>query len=424
MKIKDIKPYENNAKKHPEKQLKQIARSLKRFGWRQPIVVDKNNVIIVGHGRYEAYLKYPDGIKEPRIEKADDLTNEEVNAYRIADNKLNESEWDMKLVLPDLKLLSPEMFALTGFNPDILISKDETEDDIPEDVPARSKIGDLYQLGDHFVLCGDCTKDEDVKKLMGGVRADLIFTDPPYNVDYSGMQNSKKWNKIANDAMSPELFKKFLVTVFRNYFYNSKEDAAIYICHADKSHKEFRDAFEEIGYIWRATIIWVKNSPAFNFAQYKYSHEPIFYCFKKDQTVKWLGDNKNRTVWEQQWDDRKIIKWFKEQIKTDREKAKSTIWEAKKEHGKHPTIKPVELIQKALMNSSEQGDIVIDFFGGSGSTLITCEKMKRVCRTMELSPTYVDVIVQRYVDYVDNPMVKCNGKDVTHLWNKIQKIPK
>ena len=257
------------------------------------------------------------------------------------------------------------------------------------------------------------------KNLWGGVQADLIFTDPPYNVDYSDMQNSKKWDKIANDSMSPESFKQFLVKVFKAYFDNSKESAAIYICHADKSHKEFRDAFEEIGYIWRATIIWVKNSPAFNFAQYKYSHEPIFYCFKENQTVKWLGDNKNKTVWEQQWDDKKIIKWFNDQIKTDREKGKSTIWEAKKEHGNHPTIKPVELIQKALMNSSSPGDLVVDFFGGSGSTLITCEKMNRTCRTLELSPTYVDVIVQRYVDYTGNESVILNGKTIT--WKKSQK---
>lgn len=418
MKLKDIQPYSQNAKKHPKKQIKQIANSIKKFGMNQPILVDKNGVIIVGHGRYFA-CKLIDFEPEIRVL---DLTDEQANAYRLADNKLNESEWDMKLVIPELKLLSPELFDLTGFDKDLLIEPDAQDDVVPE-TPSKpkTKVGDLYQLGSHRLLCGDCTEEKQVEKLMQGEKADLIFTDPPYNVDYQGMQNSKQWDKIENDSMSPEAFKEFLIKVFKNYYDISKAEAAIYICHADKSHKEFRDAFEAVGYLWRATIIWVKNSPAFNFAQYKYSHEPIFYCFKKDQTVKWLGDNRNKTVWEAEWDDKKIINWFKKTIKLDKEQAKTTIWEAKKEQGDHPTIKPVELITKALRNSSETEDLIVDFFGGSGSTLIASEKFKRICYTMELQPVYTDVIVQRYVDYVDNPVVKCNGKDVTNLWQKDKK---
>jgi len=414
MDISLIKPYTKNAKKHPKKQVEQVANSIKEFGFNQSIVLDKDNVVIVGHGRLEAAKLL--GLKEvPTITV--DLTEEQAKAYRLADNKLNESEWDMDLVIQDLKELSENMVDLTGFDKDLLIMPDEKDDEIPENVPARSKLGDLYELGNHRVLCGDSTSLEAVERLMDGKKADMVFTDPPYNVDYQGMQNSKQWDKIENDAMSPEAFKEFLIKVFKIYFDNSKKESAIYICHADKSHKEFRDAFESVGYLWRATIIWVKNSPAFNFAQYKY--EPIFYCFKEGQTVKWLGDNRNKTVWEAEWDDDKIINWFKRQIKLDKEQAKTTIWEAKKEHGDHPTIKPVELISKALRNSSDREDLVVDFFGGSGSTLIACEKFMRKCNMIELQPTYCDVIVQRYVDYTGNENIKLNGEIIT--WEKTPK---
>ena len=174
----NIKPYHKNAKKHPDKQLKQIAQSLKEFGWQQPIVVDKKGVIIVGHGRWEAYNKYPEGIKEPRIETAN-LTEEQAKAYRLADNKLNESEWDMKLAVDELKELSEDMQKLTGFDLDLLIEPDEKDDVIPEDVPPVAKLGDLWALGRHRLLCGDATKIEDVERLMDGKKADMVFTDPP-----------------------------------------------------------------------------------------------------------------------------------------------------------------------------------------------------------------------------------------------------
>ena len=278
----------------------------------------------------------------------------------------------------------------------------------------------MYQLGPHRLLCGDSTQPEAVLALMGDKKADMIFTDPPYNVDYHGMQNSKQWNKIANDAMSPEAFKEFLRKVFKNYNDFSKGEAAMYICHADKSHTEFRQAFEEEGYDWRATIVWVKNSPAFNFAQYKYKHEPIFYCFKKDKTVSWYGDMTNNTVWRKEWDDAQIVRWFKKQLAKEKETGTTTIWEAKKEKGLHPTIKPVELIQKAITNSSKQDDIVLDLFLGSGSTLIAAQKTGRIGYGMEYEPTYCDVIVQRYVDYTGNTTLSLNGQEI--IWPKSQKI--
>jgi len=178
----EIKPYERNAKKHPDKQLKQIANSLKEFGWRQPIVVDKNNTIIVGHGRWLAYKKYPEGIKEPWIIKADDLTDEQVKAYRLADNRLNESEWEMGLAIDELKELSPEMFDLTGFDKDLLIEPDEQDDVIPDSAPAIAQTGDIWALGRNMVYCGDSTNPKEVSKLMGEKKARLLFTSPPYNM--------------------------------------------------------------------------------------------------------------------------------------------------------------------------------------------------------------------------------------------------
>ena len=177
----NIIPYEKNAKKHPDKQLLQIAKSIKEFGWRQPIVVDKNDTIIVGHGRWFAWQKFGKelDLKEPWIEKAEDLTEEQVKAYRLADNKLNESEWDMDLVLPELRGLSDEMLDLTGFDRDLLIEPDEKDDIVPENAATRAKLGDVWALGRHRVMCGDSTKKEDVEKLMDGKKADCVVTDPP-----------------------------------------------------------------------------------------------------------------------------------------------------------------------------------------------------------------------------------------------------
>lgn len=390
----DIKPYINNAKEHPDKQLKQIAASLKAFGWLQPIVVDKNNGIIVGHGRLMAYEKYPEGIKEPWIIKAEDLSEQQVKAYRLADNKLNESKWNLGLVIEELKGLSKEMFDLTGFDEDILVSKEDKDDVIPENVEPKAKMGDIYQLGNHMVMCGDATNKNDVGKLMNNIKADMVFTDPPYNVNYTGMKNMKEWNEIKNDNLSPEQFKSFLEESFRNYYNFTTQKAAMYLCYADENHREFRDSFEKASYDWRATIIWIKNIPAFNFAQYKFRHEPIFYCFKKGEVVNWYGDRTNNTGWKEEWSDKKIADWLRKQNDT-------TVWEAKKEHGDHPTIKPVELITKAILNSSKRGNIILDLFLGSGSTLIASEKTDRICYGMELEPKYVDVIIKRYEDYTN-----------------------
>lgn len=390
-----IQPYADNAKKHPKKQVEQIAESIKRFGMNQPIVVDDKGIIIVGHGRYAALQHLGWEIKPEYVLQVTNLTKEEVNAYRLADNKLNESDWDMDLVLEELRgLADAELQRLTGFDLDILIEPEEEDDAVPE-VPEepKSKLGDLYQLGNHRVLCGDSTKWEDVEKLMGGELADMVFTDPPYNIDYEG--KTKKRLKIANDKFEGDGFYQFLLDAFLNFHKATKPGTAIYIAHADMERVNFQTALADSGYVQKQNIIWVKDSIVLGRQDYHWRHEPILYGWKDDAGKhKWEGDRKQDTVWE-----------VKRPTRSE----------------SHPTMKPIELMCIALGNSSKPEESVLDLFLGSGSTLIAAEKMGRKCFGMELGPNYVDVIVQRYVDYVDNPTVILNGNDVTNLWPKTVK---
>jgi site-specific DNA-methyltransferase (adenine-specific) len=378
-----IKPYEKNAKKHPKKQIEQVAKSIKEFGFNQPIVVDKDNVIIVGHGRYEAskYLK----LKEVPVFIAD-LTEEQAKSYRLADNKLNESDWDMKLVLEELKDLSEPMLDLTGFDKDLIIESSEEDDVVPETPEEpKSKLGDLYELGGHRVLCGDSTKIEDVEKLMNGHKADMVFTDPPYNIAYEG--GSKKREMIKNDEV--EDFYGFLLQIYSSFALSMKLGASIYVCHADSERINFTKAFKDAGFYLSSVVIWAKNNATFGRQDYFWKHEPILYGWREGGAHTWHGDNKQDTIWN-----------------VDRP--------SKSEQ--HPTMKPIELIEKALLNSSKQEDTILDLFLGSGSTMIASEKTGRICYGMELDPKYVDVIVQRYVDYTGNENIIKNGENI--IWQK------
>lgn len=383
----EIKPYPKNAKKHPKKQIEQIVNSIKEFGMNQPIVVDKNGVIIVGHGRYEACKIL--GI-EPEI-KVVDLTEEQASAYRLADNKLNESDWDMDLVIDELKGLSEQMLELTGFDKDLILEPEEKDDDVP-DVPEepKSKLGDLYELGQHRVLCGDSTKIEEVLSLCGDSKVDMLVTDPPYNVSYTG--KTKDAMKIENDEMSDGNFRQFLVDAFTNAFQVMKAGASFYIFHADSEGYNFRGAVHDIGEKVRQCLIWNKNSMVMGRQDYHWKHEPILYGWKEGASHLWNSDRTQVTVLDFQRPSR---------------------------NAEHPTMKPVEIINYLIGNNSKGEDIVLDLFLGGGSTLIACQKMGRICYGMELDPKYVDVIVQRYVDYTGNENIKLNGQEI--VWSKSQK---
>lgn len=387
----NIQPYTKNAKKHPKKQIEQVANSIKEFGMNQPIVVDKQGVIIVGHGRYEALKSLGMEIKDEYI-KVVDLNEEQAKAYRLADNKLNESEWDMDLVIGELKGLSEPMIDLTGFDKDLIIEPEEKDDEVP-DVPEepQSKLGDLYELGNHRVLCGDSTKLEDVERLMDGKKADMVFTDPPYGVDYDGghAEKGKRRDKLENDDKT-DMYADSLPLA---YAY-TVDSAPLYLWFADRFAKDVLNALEENDYQVRTWIIWNKNMAQFGAigAQYKTKHEPVIYAFKKGKAPTWNGPTNEVTVWD-----------------VDRH--------SKNEF--HPTQKPTALSERAILNHIGTEGIVLDLFLGSGATLIGANKTGRICYGMELDPKYVDVIVQRWVDYTGIEEVTKNG--IVETWTKTQK---
>ena len=376
----EIKPYPSNAKKHPKKQIEQVANSIKEFGMNQPIVVDKQGVIIVGHGRYEALKSLGMEVKDEYV-KVVDLTEEQAKAYRLADNKLNESEWDMNLVIEEMKGLSEPMLELTGFDKDLIIEPDEQDDVVP-DVPEepQSKLGDLYELGNHRVLCGDSTKLEDVERLMDGKKADMVFTDPPYNIDFKPQRGTH--DKILNDSMDDNSFDLFLDEFLTNALVSMKPDTYAFIFTGWPKLGAFEKALHKVFKV-QAFHIWVKN----NFGIGYYSrpkHEPFYLCLNG------------------------------EPIRP--QNAPADVWEENKVHKTvHSCEKPVDLITR-IVNTYNKNGSILDLFLGSGSTLIASEKTGRICYGMELDPKYIDVIVQRYVDYTSNTEVIKNGEAIT--WQK------
>jgi DNA modification methylase len=320
------------------------------------------------------------GITEVPVILCDDWTDAQVKAFRLLVNRsVAWADWDMELLSLEMLELKGAGFdlELTGFDCgeiDSLLLGDETdgrEDAVP-DLPETPipRVGDLWALGKHKLFVGDATESGHVARLMGGDSADVVFTDLPYNVDYEGYTEERL--KLKNDRMSDADFKRFLETSFRSFRTAVKAGASLYICHPSSSQREFQNTLEAAGFAVRCQIIWAKNTFAWGFGRYKFQHEPIFYCHVAGQKDSWYGD-----------------------------KSQSTLWSEKKPSANrlHPTMKPVELVERALLNSSKSGDIVADFFGGSGSTLIGCERSDRRARLMELDPKYAQCIVCRWQDY-------------------------
>lgn len=384
IKLEDIIPYKNNAKKHDITQINNVAESIKQFGMVQPLVIDKNNEIVIGHCRYEALKKL--GEKEAPCVMADDLTEEQIKKLRNLDNKLNESEWDYDLLKFDIEDLDFSGFDIDWEIPDLDFEEKETEEDDDFDielpVEPKSKLGDIYQLGNHRLMCGDSTKTEHVEKLMNGQKSDMVFTDPPYGVSYEGGLNKKKKQQIKNDSITENELYYFLYDVFVNAKLSTKDKSAIYVFYATKTTKEFINAFIDSGLKQRSIIAWYKQGGGFGdfMAHYMNAYEPCIYG-SNGESVNWYGASNEKTVWEM-----------------DKEK-KCDL---------HPTMKPVELVSRAIKNSSKQGDGVLDLFGGSGSTLIACEQLNRNCYMMELDPKYVDVIIERWEQYTGKKAVLLN----------------
>lgn len=384
--INSIKPYKNNAKQHPKEQIEQIKKSIEQFGMDDPIGIWKDE-IVEGHGRLIACKEL--GYTKVPIIRLDHLTDEERKAYTLAHNKLTmNSDFDIDILNAELDdILNIDMSDF-GFDIDLDMDEEQeiVEDEVPE-VPEepKAKIGDIYQLGNHRLMCGDSTKEEDVAKLMNGVKADMVFTDPPYGVSASGGRSQTKdklgMKAIANDELRKDDLTQFLSDFISVMKY--KDGASIYICYPWATQKEFTEAILNNDLKIKNCIIWDKKVFGLNgFKGYRPQYEMIYFCCKED--FEWYGD-----------------------------KAQSNIWQIsreinREEQGNHPTPKPIELIAKALNNSSKQEDIILDVFGGSGSTLIACEQLNRKCYMMELDPHYIDVIIARWENFTGEKAIKLN----------------
>ena len=378
-------PYINNAKTHPPEQIAKIAASIAEFGFDQPIVVDEQGIIIKGHGRREAGLRL--ALKKVPVVVRADLTPAQIKAARLADNKTAESPWDEELLGLELATLQEQDFdlGLTGFSDEeigALLREPEAEpsagltdeDAVPETAETVVTVpGDVWVLGQHRVLCGDATQLQAVEKVLAGGLADLTFCDPPYGVNYGATMKDKlrgkPQRKIANDNLG-EGFGPFLYEACVNILAVTK--GAVYICMSSSELHTLEKAFREAGGHWSTFVIWAKNTFTMGRSDYQRQYEPILYGWKEGSNHFWCGARDQGDVW-----------FVKKPVKNDL----------------HPTTKPVELIERALHNSSKTRDTVLDPFGGSGSTLIACEKSGRTARLIELEPHYCDVIVRRFTEF-------------------------
>ena len=379
---------------------------IKESGTTAPIIVDENKEILVGEAKYLAYLDL--GIDIVEVVILENLTERQIKLLRIAETRgIQLGEWDNEKLLKDLEKLG-DLADLTGFDFASIEKEIESlgdgtdhikEVDAPElEIDSFSKKGDLYILGKHKLLCGDSTKEEDVKALYGEEKIDLLITDPPYNINYE----SSNGLKIENDNLGKDEFYKFLLEFYINAFKYMKEGSAFYIFYADLEAVSFRKALEESKFKLSQTLIWVKN--AFNLSRqdYNWKHEPILYGWKPGASHFFIKDYTQDTVLEDNSVYKKLSK--KElieeiyKIKRELEESSTIIREDKPQRNDvHPTMKPIKLLGRLIANSSKRGQIIGDFFGGSGSTLIAAEQLDRVSRLIEFDPRYVDVIVKRYM---------------------------
>lgn len=402
--VNDLIPYINNPRDN-DAAVDAVASSIKNFGFKVPIVVDSDNEIIAGHTRLKAAQKL--GLQEVPTIVAEDLTENQVRAFRLADNKVSElAEWDQELLDNELQDIAGIDMAEFGFDllPDLEVEGVD-EDDWDEELdnePARSKPGDIYQLGEHRVMCGDSTDPEDVKKLTDGKLVDLIVTDPPYNVAYVGKTADAL--TIDNDEMDEGNFELFLTDAFTAMAEVLKPGGAFYIWHAESTAHQFIKALEAADLTFRQKLIWVKNTMVLGRQDYHWKHEPCFYGWKDGAAHYFTSDRTQVTVIEDKpnintMNKDQLVQYAKDlQILLD---GGSTILREDKPAAStfHPTMKPVKLIARNIVNSSKRGEIVLDIFGGSGSTLIASEQLKRTSYTMELDPKYVDVIIDRYEEF-------------------------
>jgi DNA modification methylase len=373
--VETLIPYAKNARTHSDEQVAQIAGSIKEFGFNNPVLVDKENSVIAGHGRLMAARKL--GMDKVPVVELEHLTESQRKAYVLADNRIAlNSGWDTSMLSLELQDLKDDIdLSLLGFDPDELdallnpIEETEglTDEDAVPNVPdePKTKLGDIYILGNHRLMCGDSTSIDAVEALMDGQKADMVFTDPPYGVDYKGINNDSR------DGL-----EDLLRGAFGNYIATAKSGASIYCFHSDRCADVFHKVFREF-FHFSSMIIWAKNSLTLSQTDYQSQHEPCLYGWMDNGSHSWHSDRKQTSLW-----------------KFDKERVVG-----------HTTPKPVALVEKAINNSSKGGDLVIDLFGGSGSTMIAAEKIGRCANLMELDPKYCDVIVARWEQFTGKKAV-------------------
>lgn len=376
--INKLIPYINNARTHSVEQINKLRSSLREFGFINPVIIDKDYGIIAGHGRVLAAKE--EGIEKVPCVLVDYLTEQQKKAYILADNRMAlDAGWDEELLKLEIEALQSEDFdiGLTGFDEKDLADLFKTDEgDVKDDdydlMSALEKAafvekGDVWIVGRHRLVCGDATSEADVAKLMDGKKANLILTDPPYGVSFK----SSSGLTIQNDSMKNDEFYNFLLAAFKNVVAHLEPGGGAYVFHADTEGLNFRKAFIDAGLHLAGCCIWVKNSLVLGRSDYQWQHEPVLYGFLQNGKHKWFSDRKQTTIWN---------------------------FDKPKRNENHPTSKPLDLLAYPLKNSTQANAIVVDTFGGSGSTLMACENTNRICYTMELDEKYASVILRRYVE--------------------------
>ena len=411
----DLTPYANNPRNN-DAAVRAVAASIREFGFKVPIVIDSNNVIVAGHTRHRAaQLLQLDTV--PCI-RADDLTEEQIQAFRLADNKTAElAEWDDDKLAVELAQLKDIDMSAFGFDE---LSDTAEVDEMGDDPDAMAEeitepitqLGDIWQLGEHRLICGDSTDKAVVSKLMDGAKADLLLTDPPYNVGYTGKTADAL--TIKNDEMGDKDFLEFLVKAFTAARENLRAGGAFYIWHADLQGLNFRKALTAAGFELRQCLIWVKNTIVLGRQDYQWQHEPCLYGWK-DGAAHYFTDSRTESnVFEDRINVNKLskdeMKALLKELLADKQST-TVIHEDKPSASvEHPTMKPLKLLARQIRNSTRRGEKVLDTFGGSGSTLLACEQLGRVCYTVELDPKYCDVIIKRYEDLTGDKAVRVSGE--------------
>ena len=378
--INEVIPYPDNPRKN-DNAVDAVAESIKQCGYCSPIVIDEDNVILAGHTRLKALKKLK--WKEVECVRKTGLTEEQKKKYRILDNKTNElAEWDFDLLEEEIDGLDFDGFDfgfdMSAFEEQQTIIEDEPPEVDEENEPI-TQLGDIWQLGDHRLMCGDSTDAGTVAILMDGKHADLFLTDPPYNVAYEG--KTKDALTIENDKMESDKFREFLTSAFTAAVSVLKEGGGFYIWFASREHCNFETALNDSGLDVRQELIWKKNTMVLGRQDYQWKHEPCLYGWKDGASHNWYSDRCQTTILE---------------------------FDKPARNGEHPTMKPVELFAYQIQNSTKKNDIVLDLFGGSGTTIIACEQTGRIGYSMELDPKYCDVIIKRYENLTGKKAVKIN----------------